>query len=55
MKKFTAIFYYRSATGTLEEERITETVKSKAEFSRRAKETARIKEWRLVDIFEETV
>lgn len=48
MKTFTAIFYSNRA----EEHRITGKCKSKAEFMRFAKHTAKIRDWRLVEVFE---
>ena len=46
---YLATFYYRTASGTLEECHIVEASPNLAEFRRRAKETARANGWRLVD------
>ena len=52
MRKFMAVFYEAAPRGGPNEIHIEEEAPSKAAFTRRAKETARIKQWRLVEIWE---
>lgn len=50
---YRATFYYRTASGVLEDHHIVEAAPSLAKFRRRAKETARANSWRLVECVEE--
>ena len=50
---YRAVFYWRGATGTLEESHIVEAAPSLAEFRRRAQQTAHLNGWRLVECKED--